>query len=150
MPGMDTLTLDQSPDTSPGIALPVEQAPAPEPASPTRQSTSSIPGLLALAMGALWVAMLATVEILAPAPAEEPDTLAVAIGLIFEVVLLATIVGLASRRRWGLMASVGGGVILLGASALCSLEGHAAAWLTAQYLAGAVILGTSRMALKRF
>lgn len=118
--------------------------------APAKTLTDRIPGWLALGTGALWLSMLVTIEILAPAASDDPGALAVTIGVIFEIVLLATIIGLASRRRWGLMTSMAGGVVLLGASAMCSLEGHVAAWLTAQYVAGAAILFASRTAWRRF
>lgn len=112
--------------------------------------TDAIPLRLALAVAALWIVSLYVVFSLAPAPSSDPDTLAVLVGVAFELSILATLGGFAVLQRWGLLAStVGGGVLLVGA-ALCSLAGHTGGWLTAQYVTGAMLFGVSQAAFRRF
>jgi hypothetical protein len=95
---------------------------------------------------------MAAVWALAPAGSgtEELSLTAEIVSTILWLTMLVTVAGLAGLRRWGMAASAVGGVALLGASALCSLAGHTGSWLVAQYLAGVVILGSSRAAFRRF
>lgn len=123
---------------------------APPPSNVGGRLTDSIPLRLALAVAALWAVSLYVLFSLAPAPSGDPGATALAIGLALDLSLLATLAGFAVRARWGLLASAaGGGVLLLGA-ALCSLAGHTGGWLVAQYMTGAMILGVSQAAFRRF
>ncbi len=115
-----------------------------------RALSDSIPLRLALAMGALWVVSLFVVFSLAPAPAADPTATAIAVGVAFDVAILATMAGFAVLQRWGLLASAAGGVVFLVGAGLCSLGGHTGGWLVAQYVTGAAILGVSRAAFRRF
>ena len=115
-----------------------------------RALSDSIPLRLALAMGALWVVSLFVVFSLAPAPAADPTATAIAVGVAFDVAILATLAGFAVLQRWGLLASAAGGVVFLVGAGLCSLGGHTGGWLVAQYVTGAAILGVSRAAFRRF
>ena len=112
--------------------------------------SDSIPLRLVLAVAALWAVSLYLLFSLAPTPSGDPGATAVAIGVALDLSLLATLAGFAVKARWGLLASAaGGGVLLLGA-ALCSLGGHTGGWLVAQYVTGAMILGVSQAAFRRF
>ena len=121
-------------------------------AAPATTLYSSVPAAIALGLLGLWVGFMAAVWALAPASSgtEELSLTAEIVSTVFWMTLLVAVAGLAGLRRWGLAASAFGGVVLLGASALCSLGGHTGSWLVSQYLAGAVILGASRAALRRF
>ena len=125
------------------------QTPAPR-AQPPRSITDRVPLRLVLAVAALWIVSLYVVFSLAPAPEGDPTTTAILVGIAFDLSLLATLAGFAVLQRWGLLASAfGGGVLLVGAG-LCSLGGHTGGWLVAQYVTGAVILGVSQAAFRRF
>ena len=115
-----------------------------------RRLDDRIPLRLVLAVAALWMVSLYVVFSLAPAPTGDPSATAVAVGVAFDLSILATLAGFAALRRWGLLASAGGGVVLLVGAGLCSLGGHTGGWLVAQYVTGAAILGVSQAAFRRF
>lgn len=115
-----------------------------------RSLASPIPLRLVLAMAALWVVSLVVVFSIAPAPTGDPSGTAIAVGVAFDLALLATLAGFAVLQRWGLLASAAGGVVFLVGAGLCSLGGHTGGWLVAQYVTGAAILGASRAAFRRF
>ncbi|MCP4247781.1 MAG: hypothetical protein GY778_12100 [bacterium] len=118
--------------------------------SARRRLDDRIPLRLVLAVAALWMVSLYVVFSLAPAPTGDPSATAVAVGVAFDLSILATLAGFAALRRWGLLASAGGGVVLLVGAGLCSLGGHTGGWLVAQYVTGAAILGVSQAAFRRF
>lgn len=130
----------------------VTETPAAAPAGATslERLTDSVPLRLVLAVVALWAVSLYVVFSLAPAPTGDPGTTAIVIGLAFDLSILATLVGFAVLQRWGLLASAGGGAVLLLGAGLCSLGGHTGGWLVAQYVTGATILGVSQAAFRRF
>lgn len=115
-----------------------------------RRLNDRIPLRLVLAVTALWLVSLYVVFSLAPAPTGDPSATAVAIGIAFDLALIGTLAGFAILQRWGLLASAGGGVVLLIGAGLCSLGGHTGGWLVAQYVTGAAILGVSQAAFRRF
>lgn len=118
--------------------------------SSRRELTDQFPLRLALAVGALWIVSLYIVFSLAPVPTGEPSTAGLLVGIAFDLSILATLAGFALLQRWGLLASTVGGVVLLVGAAVCSLQGHTGAWLVAQYVSGAAILGVSRESYRRF
>ncbi|NNC93908.1 MAG: hypothetical protein HKN80_15600 [Acidimicrobiia bacterium] len=115
-----------------------------------RRLDDRIPLRLVLAVAALWVVSLYVVFSLAPAPTGDPTATAIAVGVAFDLSLLGTLAGFVMLRRWGLLASAAGGVVLLVGAGLCSLGGHTGGWLVAQYVTGAAILGVSQSAFRRF
>lgn len=115
-----------------------------------RTLTDRIPLRLVLAIAAVWIVGLYVMFSLAPAPTDDPGTTAILLGIAFDSALLATLVGFVALQRWSLLASAAGGVVLLVGAGLCSLGGHTGGWLVAQYLTGAMILGVSRAAFRRF
>jgi len=115
-----------------------------------RRLDDRIPLRLVLAVAALWLASLYVVFGLAPAPTTDPTATAVAIGMAFDLALISTLAGFAAQRRWGLLTSAAGGVVLLVGAGLCSLGGHTGGWLVAQYVTGAAILAVSQAAFRRF
>ena len=119
--------------------------------SPSRRRFDDrIPLRLVLAVAALWLVSLYVVFSLAPAPTGDPTATAIAVGIAFDLALIGTLAGFAVLQRWGLLASAGGGVVLLIGAGLCSLGGHTGGWLVAQYVTGAAILGISQAAFRRF
>ena len=122
-----------------------------EAGSPSRHRLDDrIPLRLVLAVAALWLVSLYVVFSLAPAPTGDPTATAIAVGIAFDLALIGTLAGFAVLQRWGLLASAGGGVVLLIGAGLCSLGGHTGGWLVAQYVTGAAILGISQAAFRRF
>lgn len=121
-----------------------------EAGSPSRRLDDRLPLRLVLAVTALWLVSLYVVFSLAPAPTGDPTTVALAVGLAFDLALIGTLAGFAVLQRWGLLASAGGGVVLLVGAGLCSLGGHTGGWLVAQYVTGAAIFGISQAAFRRF
>jgi hypothetical protein len=115
-----------------------------------RTLTDRMPLRLVLAVAALWLVGLYVVFSLAPTPTGDPSTTAILIGVAFDLSVLATLAGFAALRRWGLLASAAGGAVLLLGAGLCSLGGHTGGWLVAQYVTGAMILGISQAAFRRF
>ena len=121
-----------------------------EASSPRRRLDDRLPVRLVLAVAGLWLVSLYVIFSLAPAPTGDPTAVALAIGLAFDLALIGTLAGFAVLQRWGLLASAGGGLVLLVGAGLCSLGGHTGGWLVAQYVAGAAILGISQAAFRRF
>ncbi len=118
--------------------------------SRARRLDDRMPIRLVLAVAALWIVSLYVVFSLAPAPTGDPTTLGLAIGMAFDLAVLATLAGFVALRRWGLLTSAVGGVVLLVGAGLCSLGGHTGGWLVAQYVTGAAIFGVSQAAFRRF
>ena len=114
-----------------------------------RQLNDLIPLRVALAVGVLWIALIALIFSISPAPVGEPSALAVTVSVLFELALIGTLVGLVTMRRWGLLASMGAAVVMLAAAALCSLGGHTGAWLVAQYVAAATLFVVGRAAFRQ-
>ena len=82
-----------------------------------------------------------------PDPPPAPDALSLSISLVLMVTMLAAITGLGLRRRWGALASIaGGGVLMLGATT-CYLTGHTGSWIAIQFAAG---LGLAAVAAAAF
>lgn len=115
-----------------------------------RRLDDAIPLRMALAMGALWIVSLFVIFSIAPQPEGDPTATAIAVGVAFDLTLLATLAGFAVLQRWGMLASAAGGAVLLVGAGLCSLAGHTGGWLVAQYVAGGAILAVSQAAFRRF
>jgi hypothetical protein len=65
------------------------------------------------------------------------------LSLLFTGSMLAAIAGLGARHRWGLLASIGGGLVMVAASVFCYLGGHTGAWIAIQLAAGTGLALTS-------
>lgn len=75
-------------------------------------------------------------------PAATPDGLALLISSVWTMLLFASIAGIGLRQRWGLVTTVGGGVLMVGASLYCYAAGHTGVWLATQLVAGAGLAAT--------
>lgn len=98
-----------------------------------------VPAAVAGGLGLAWVVALAVILGLEPDPDPEApvDAVALVVGLAFTNAVFATAIGLGSARRWGVLASLGGGLVLAFGAATCMLTGHSGLWLTAQLAGGA-------------
>lgn len=115
----------------------------PDAGAPFGRPGDRIPGILALGVGVSWIVMLQGVMSLAPPADPSPPVWSILIGDLLLLSLLAGAVGLGMRRRWGLLASLGGGAVLLVGAVGCQLIGHTGLALAAQYLAGGALMAFS-------
>lgn len=104
-------------------------------------------------VGMAWLVLFPLAVALEPVPAASASDpwWAVAVGLAFLGIQVATAVGLVRRRRWGLAGSAAGvGLFLVGA-VLCPVTGHHALgwWWAGQLAAGAGIGWATLRALLR-
>lgn len=126
-----------------------------KPRSPGRWLTEpgALPAWVPPALAVAWLTTLPLVYALEPAPARDGPTpvwgIALEVALI--AALTATVMGLAGRRRLGLVASAGAvGVVLLGA-VMCPVSGHhvtVGAWWYAQLAALTALGGASLAGLR--
>lgn len=131
------------------------EAPHRATASPIAQETGttrlpsnidgSIPVSAAIAAAVAWVGFVSLSFAVQPPPdpAAAPSAVAELISLLFTGAMLAAIAGLGTRRRWGLMASIGGGLVMIAASTFCYAGGHTGAWIAVQLAAGVGLALTS-------
>ena len=122
------------------------QAAAESRAAPRRLDDSIRTQIAALA-GLAWVVLLpiALAAQPAPDPAEPPSPLGDTISLVFTAMLFGSMVGLTMRRRWGVLATLGGGATMMVAASLCYLTGHTGAWIAIQFVAGAALAASGRL-----
>ena len=113
----------------------------------------AVPRWAPVALAVAWLATLQVVYALEPAPARDGPSpgWAVAFEIAFVAALTATAMGLAGRRRLGLVASVGAvGVALFGA-VMCPVSGHhvaVGAWWYIQLGVLAALGGASLVGLR--
>ncbi len=125
-------------------------APAARPATPTWLA-ERISVDVAVMMGATWYVMLLIARGLEPQPAGPDPSWAVALSFVFLAALVLTAAGLLARRRWGLLASLGAGGILMAFSIACPVSGHHGfgAWWFGQMACALGLVGASAFALTR-
>lgn len=104
-------------------------------------------------VGLAWVVVFAALPVIEPAPADpsvEPATGGI-VAMLLLGLLGGTATGLVTRRRWGLLASLGGGVLLAGLAVACPVTGHHAlgAWWIGELGLAAGIVGVSLVGLRR-
>lgn len=105
----------------------------------------SIPLTAAIAAAAAWIVFVSLSFAVQPPPdpAAPPSAMAEVLSLLFTGSMLAAIAGLGARHRWGLLASIGGGLVMIVASISCYVGGHTGAWIAVQLAAGAGLALTS-------
>ncbi len=129
------------------VELAEHTSPSPAPVTDNRRAgwrlEDRIPGLMALGLGLTWTVIVGISWATAPPPdpADPITATAYVLSLVFLIALMATAVGIGARRRWGLLASAGGGLLLLGAAAVCLAGGHSGAELYGQLVSGAALTG---------
>ena len=107
-----------------------------------------------LALGLAWYAAFSLVSATTPEPPrpEAVSALDTAIYLVLFAAIGAMAVGLARRARFGLLASVGAGLVMLALVVACPLSGHheqVGAWWFGQLGAFAAVTGASLVGLRR-
>jgi hypothetical protein len=122
----------------------LEQAPA------GRSNSDPIPAGVAAALFGLWVAGLAWVFAVTPAP--DPAVPITALDAVVSLALYgswgAVAVGLARRQRLGITAGIVAGLMLAGAGLLCLATGHTGMWIAGQIVAGSGLAAASATAGK--
>ncbi len=116
----------------------------------TRSRHDPISGRVAAALLMAWVAGVAWVFAITPAPdpAAPIGTLDVLVSLALYGSWGAVVSGLARRRRMGINAGIVGGIMLAGAGLLCLATGHTGAWIAGQIVVGAGLAAMSATASK--
>jgi hypothetical protein len=115
---------------------------------PAQRSTGldeSISPTAAIAAAAAWIVFISLSFAVSPPPdpAAPPSAMAEVLSLLFTGSMLGAIAGLGARHRWGLLASIGGGLVMIVASISCYVGGHTGAWIAVQLAAGAGLALTS-------
>jgi hypothetical protein len=102
-----------------------------------------------------WFAFLLFAMYLEPAPAPDQTAVMTWIGNVLSVVVIGTVyvavAGLAFRRRWGLVASLGAAGLLIADSIACPMTGHHhfGAWVVVQAVGSVALAGASIRALRQ-
>jgi len=110
-----------------------------------------IEGGLALGVGLAWYALYLIAGALEPATSR-PEPF---IGMLLQAAMLAgffvMLVGLALRRRWGLVATLGESLLLVAAAVACPISGHHSfgAWWFGQMACVFAMVAVSVVALRR-
>jgi hypothetical protein len=113
-----------------------------------------VAGRWAFGLLGAWYALFLLARYLEPEPHDVSAVLE-GIGIAFSVVFTATLlvagIGLAMRRRWGLVASLGAAGLLVADSVACPMTGHHhfGAWVVVQVVGSVALAGASIRALRR-
>ena len=78
----------------------------------------------ALAVGVSWFVLTPLAAAFEPATDQSEPLLGVLLGISMDVLFLVMLVGLATRRRWGLVASLGGAGLFTAMVVACPTSGH--------------------------
>jgi len=109
---------------------------------------------LALLVGIAWYVLFFVGVALEPEPSQ-PDAIPVVLSAAIEVALLGLLgvmaAGLITRRRFGLVASLGAALLFVGLSVACPVTGHHGfgAWWYGQMACAIGLLAVSCTALRR-
>jgi hypothetical protein len=101
-----------------------------------------------------WYVLVVIAQIMQPAVEDEGAVLAwigVALSIVFTAAVLVAMAGLALRRRWGLVASLGAAGLLVADSIACPMTGHHhfGAWVVVQSVGSLALAGASIRALRQ-
>jgi hypothetical protein len=101
-----------------------------------------------------WYALFLLARYLEPEPHDVSAVLewvGIAFTVVFTAALLVAGIGLAMRRRWGLVASLGAAGLLVADSIACPMTGHHhfGAWVVVQVVGSVALAGASIRALRR-
>jgi hypothetical protein len=101
-----------------------------------------------------WYVLFLLARYLEPEPHDVSAVLewiGIAFTVVFTAALLLAGIGLAMRRRWGLVASLGAAGLLVADSIACPMTGHHhfGAWVVVQVVGSVALAGASIRALRR-
>ena len=118
------------------------------PPQPERSLDDTIPLLVVGLLGAAWVAGLAWIFAIAPEadPSEPVGALDFVLSSAMFASWLAVFSGLGTRRRFGITATVVGGVLLAIGGVVCGLTGHTGLWIPVQIGVGLGLAGIGTVA----
>jgi len=139
-------TEERAPETI-AAAAPVRPAPA-----DTRSWLGQrISTEAAIMLGTVWYVLFSIGVAVEPQTDASAPVLATALGFVSLGLLALMAVGLVARRRWGLLAALGGGGLFLALSVACPTTGHhpVAAWWFVQMACAVGLVGASAYALRR-
>jgi peptidoglycan/LPS O-acetylase OafA/YrhL len=146
---MATSTTPSRTDTPAAAPL---AAPRSEPRLDTRAWLQGpISGVLAAFVGISWYALFALSAAIEPESSHEVPVIGLVLGVALLAAMLATGIGLASRRRWGLVAALGASVLLLASAVACPTTGHhtIGTWWYFQMACSFAAVGLTTVALRR-
>lgn len=105
---------------------------------------------IAVAVGAVWIVLSQIVAAIEPAPQESEPLIGTLLAWSMFGILLTMLGGLALRRRWGLVASLGGAVLATSAAVACPTSGHHqfGTWWYGEMLCVLALVGASVAALR--
>lgn len=126
--------------------------PTAEPALSTRAwLEGSISGVLAAVVGISWYALFALSAAVEPESSHDVPIIGLVLGVALLGAMLATGIGLAMTRRWGLVAALGASVLLLASAVACPTTGHhtIGTWWYLQMACSFAAVGLTTTALRR-
>jgi len=105
----------------------------------------------AVLMAATWYVLFLVATGLEPHASGAEPAWAAALSYVFLGLLAVTAVGLAARRRWGLLASLGAAGLFTAFAVACPTTGHhpVGAWWFGQMACVLALVGASAYALRR-
>jgi hypothetical protein len=106
---------------------------------------------VALGIGVSWFVLLTIGAELEPATDQSEPLLGVLLGVATLTLFVTMLVGLAMRRRWGIVASFVGGIVLTAMAIMCPVSGHHSfgAWWYGQMACALALVAISVVALPR-
>jgi len=139
-----------SPTEDPLVEDRVVASPEPQAPVPRRAMGERIDVRVAVGLGVAWFVLPEIAVALEPT-AQHPDpAIGVFLGYVMTGVFVALLIGLAMRRRWGLVTSLGGAMLMTAMAVACPTSGHhqfGAWWLGEMACVGALV-GASVWALR--
>ena len=115
-----------------------------------RSMDDVIPRSVAGALLLAWLGGLAWIFAISPAP--DPTQPISAVDEIISLAMfgswLAVFTGLGARRRFGLVASIGAGLLIAGAGVLCGITGHTGLWIPVQIGVGSGLAAADGFGMK--
>lgn len=106
---------------------------------------------VALAVGISWFVLTPLAAALEPATDRSEPIIGVLLGVSMDVLFVVMLVGLAMRRRWGLVASLGGAGLVTAMVVACPTSGHHqfGTWWFGEMACALALIAISVVALRR-
>ncbi len=106
---------------------------------------------VAIAVGVSWFVLTPIAAALEPATDRAEPLLGTLLGASMDVLFVVMLLGLAMRRRWGLVASVAGGALVTAMVVACPTTGHHqfGTWWYGEMACALALVGISVAALRR-